>query len=129
MDLPVHIVLLPVMVHTGNALAVITFVQVLVHPAVLVTVTLYVPAAFTVIQLVVAPLLHKYEAAPVGTHNCVDCPGQIAQLPVMVQTGLGDTVTAWLQVLVHPASLVTVTLYVPAAFTVIQLVVAPLLHK
>ena len=94
-----------------------------------VTVTLYVPVAFTVIQLVVAPLLHKYDAAPAGTHSFVDFPGQITLLPVIVQTGLGETVTALLQVLLHPAVFVTVTLYVPAAFTVIQLVVAALLHK
>ena len=61
-------------------------------------------------QLVVAPLLHLYEAAPAGTHNCVDSPGQMTLLPVMVQTRLEETVTSWLQVLVHPPALVTLTL-------------------
>ena len=53
----------------------------------------------------------------------------MVQLPVMVQLGAGPTVTVLLQVLVHPPAYVTVTEYVPAALTVIQLVVAPVLHK
>ena len=50
-------------------------------------------------------------------------------LPVMVQTGSGLTMTVALHTLLHPAALVTVTEYAPAALTVIQFVVAPVLHK
>ena len=101
---------LPVIVQTGNPLTVTVFEQVLVHPAALVTLTVYVPAVFTVMHLVVAPLLHLYEAAPAVTHNCIDCPGQMTLLPLIMQTGNGLTVTVFKQVLVHPAALVTLTL-------------------
>jgi hypothetical protein len=44
----------------------------------------------------------------------------------------GDTtslmITSWLHTLVHPFPSVTVTEYVPAALTVIQLMVAPVLQ-
>lgn len=36
--------------------------------------------------------------------------------------------TIWLHTLVHPSTSVTVTVYVPPALTVIQLIVAPVLH-
>ena len=97
------------MVQTGRGLTFTDTLQTLLHPAALVTVTAYVPAAPTVIQLPVRPVLHRYEAAPAGTHNCVDCPKQMEVAPVMVQIGRGFTVTAWLQTLLHPAALVTVT--------------------
>ena len=48
---------------------------------------------------------------------------------MMVQTGNGLTITVALQMLEHPAALVTVTEYAPAALTVMQFVVAPVLHK
>jgi hypothetical protein len=128
-DCPWQIVLLPVIVQTGDALTVIVLLHVLTHPPAFVTVTEYVPAAVTVIQFVVAPLLHKYDDAPAGTHNCVDCPWQMELLPVIVQTGVVLTVTVLLHVLTHPPAVVVVTEYVPAAVTVIQFVVAPLLHK
>ena len=100
------------------------------HPFELVTVTVYVPAEFTVMQLVVAPVLHKY-VLPVtaGTHSCVEPPGQIMLLPDIKQTGPCLITTFLLQELEHPVELVTVTVYVPAALTVMQLVVAPVLHK
>ena len=59
----------------------------------------------------------------------MDCPWQMERLPVMAQTGSGFADTVWLQVLLQPFAAVTVRKYVPAVLTVIQLVVAPVLHK
>jgi len=61
-------------------------------------------------QLVVAPVLHRY-VLPVATvaQREVDVPGQIVLLPVMVHTGTGFTVTVLLHVLLHPLAPVTVT--------------------
>jgi hypothetical protein len=126
---PVQIEPLPVIAQLGAVPTVTVLVQVLLHPLELVTVTVRVPAVLTVMQLVVAPVLHKYEEAPAATQSCVDPPGHIAELPVIVQTGLDITVTAWLQLLVQPPALVMVTEKVPAAPTVIHCVVAPVLHK
>jgi len=69
-----------------------------------------VPAAVTVMQLVIAPVLHRY-VLPVTTaaQREVGNPGQIVLLPVMVHTGPGFTVTVLLQVLLHPLFPVTVT--------------------
>ena len=47
----------------------------------------------------------------------------------MVHIGAGLTVTVALQMLLHPFSSVTVTEYIPDAFTVIQFVSSPVLHK
>lgn len=54
---------------------------------------------------------------------------QINSLPVMTQFGSELATTVLLQMLLQPLELVTVTVYVPATFTVMQLVVAPVLHK
>ena len=60
----------------------------------------------------------------------MDCPGkQIKLPPVIVQDGDGPTVTVLLQMLLQPFASVTVRKYVPAALTVMQFVVAPVLHK
>ena len=61
------------------------------------------PAAVTVMQLVVAPVLHRY-VLPVtnGVQREFDVPGQIELLPVIVHTGTGFTVTVLLHVLLHP---------------------------
>ena len=61
------------------------------------------PAAVTVMQLVTAPVLHRY-VLPVttGAQREVDNPGQIVLLPVMVHTGTGITVTVLVQVVLHP---------------------------
>ena len=64
-----------------------------------------------------------------GAQSCVEPPAQMEPLPVIVQIGPGLTVTVLVQTLLHPLWLVTVTVYVPAVVTVIQLVVAPVLHK
>ena len=104
--------------------------QELVHPAALVTVTLYVPAAVRLlIAAVVAPVDHKYVPPPVAV-KVAELPTQIVLLPVISQLGGGLTVNILLQELVHPAALVTVTLYVPAAVRLlIVAVVAPVDHK
>ena len=67
---------------------------------------------------------------PDGAQSVTDVPWQIeAPHPVMAQEGADVNVTVFLQKLLHPLEFVTVTEYVPAALTVIQLVVAPVLHK
>jgi hypothetical protein len=78
---------------------------------------------------VVAPVLHKYEVRPAGAHHCVELPVHTELLPVIKQLGRALTVNALLHELVQPLLLVVVTVYVPAAFTVIHCVVAPVLHK
>jgi len=61
-------------------------------------------------QLVVAPVLHRYVLpATTGAQREVDAPGQIVLFPVMVHIGTGFTVTVLLQVLLHPLAPVTVT--------------------
>jgi hypothetical protein len=59
-----------------------------------------------------------------------DVPAQIVLLPVILQLGVGFTVSVLLQELVQPPAAVTVTLYVPAAVRLqICAVVAPVDHK
>jgi hypothetical protein len=43
--------------------------------------------------------------------------------------GAAGVVTVFVQVLVHPSAVVTVTVYSPAALAEMQFVVAPVLHK
>ena len=98
----------------------------LVHPFTI-CVTEYVPAVVTVINEVVAPLLHNKEP--------VNEPAVSVELPQLSTT---DTVgadgitfgaaTPLREGLVHPFT-VWVTVYVPAVATVIDEVVAPLLHN
>jgi len=52
-----------------------------------------------------------------------------AAVDVTAATGFAMAVTACEEVLVHPAPLVAVIVYVPAVVTVMALVVAPLLHR
>jgi hypothetical protein len=101
-----------------------------VHPAALVTVTLYVPAAVRLlITAPVAPVDHKYVPPPVAV-KVAELPTQIVLLPVISQLGGGLTVSVLLQELVQPAPLVTVTEYVPAAVRLlIVALVAPVDHK
>ena len=61
--------LFPVMVQIGGGFMVTMVLQTLLHPFAFVTVTEYVPAKLTVIQLVFAPMLHRYEAAPGGVQS------------------------------------------------------------
>ena len=66
------------------------------------------PAAFTVMQLVIAPVLHRY-VLPVTapTQSWVEAPWQIVPLPVIEHKGVAETIL--LHVLLHPDALVTVT--------------------
>jgi hypothetical protein len=54
------------MVQSGTIPSVTVLIQTLLHPDELVAVIVKVPAVLTVMQLVVAPVLHKYEVHPVG---------------------------------------------------------------
>ena len=64
-----------------------------------------------------------------GAQSDVEPPPQMLPLPLMAQDGANFTFTVLLQLLLHPNELVTVTEYVPAALTVMQFVVAPVLHR
>ena len=98
----------------------------LVHPFT-VCVTEYVPAVVTVMDEVVAPLLHNKE--PV---NDVAVNIELPQLFSTVTPGADGisfgAATPVPEGLVHPFT-VCVTVYVPAVVTVIDEVVAPLLHN
>ena len=97
------------MVQPGSCLTVIVLLQVLLQPLESVTVTEYVPPAFTVIHCVVAPVLHEYAESPAGAQSCVALPWQMVVLPVMLQLGSCLTVTVLLQVLLQPLESVTIT--------------------
>ena len=99
----------------------------LVHPFI-VCVTVYVPAAVTVIDAVVAPVLHNNVPVNEPAVNT-----ELLQLLVTVTVGAGTleftgAATPLPGVLVHPFT-VCVTVYVPAAVTVMEVVVAPVLHN
>jgi hypothetical protein len=53
----------------------------------------------------------------------------MVSLPIIVHIGAGLTITVSLQTLEQPSMYVTVTEYRPGRLTVMQLVVAPVLHK
>ena len=81
------------------------------HPLSLVTVTVYEPEALTVIEEVVAPLLHKYEV-PVLAVKTTFPPWQkvVAEPAVIVAVGSALTVTAVAELVAEqPLLLVTVT--------------------
>ena len=83
------------------------------------------------IDCVVAPLLHNHEF-PVEAVNTTLLPSQkvVAPFAVMSATGNWLTVTAVeAETSVQPPACVTVTEKLPVALTVIDCVVAPLLHK
>src|SRR6185436_17939173 len=98
----------------------------LVHPF-SVCVTVYVPAVVTVIDEVVAPLLHNKEPVKDVAVNI-----ELPQLFTAVTTGADGiafgAATPLPEGLVHPFT-VWVTVYVPAVATVMDEVVAPLLHN
>jgi hypothetical protein len=84
-----------------------------------------------VIDCVVAPLLHNQDA-PADAVSVTEPPLQNVSGPsaLIAADGNGFTVTtAAVDVAEHPAALVTVTVYDPAVLTVIDCVVAPLLHN
>jgi hypothetical protein len=121
-----------VIVAVGNAFTVITVAaDVAEHPAALVTVTVYEPPALTVIDCVVAPLLHNQDV-PADAVSVTEPPVQNVTEPstVIVAAGNAFIVTvAAADVAEHPTALVTVTVYEPPVLTVIECVVAPLLHN
>lgn len=91
-----------------------------------VVVTEYVPAVTTVMELVVAPLLHNNE--PPAVVDSTELP----QLFTTVTTGVAGVVpgaaTPVPAALVHPFTVV-VTVYVPAELTVMDFVFAPVFHN
>jgi len=66
---------------------------------------------------------------PTGAHNVVFPPTQIVLHPVMQHVGPLFTETQMLHELLHPLLFETHTVYVPAQFTVIERVHAPVFHK
>ena len=95
-------------------------------------VTVYVPAAFTVISFVVAPLLHSIVAPEEGTAESITSLSEqkLAVGPFEIDTvGMGRAVTSILAVSeLQKFPSIAVTAYVPAAVTVILVVVALLLQ-
>lgn len=101
-----------------------------VHVATLVTVTVYTVVApgLTEILAVVAPVFHKYPAVPPVAVMVIETPLHADGL-FTVGTGFAAEVATALAVAVHPAALVTVTLYVAATVTELFAVLVPLLHR
>ena len=98
----------------------------LVHPFT-VWVTVYVPAVVTVIDEVVAPLLHNKEPVNDAAVN-VELP-QLSTTDTVGSDGIAcGTATPLPDELVHSFT-VCVTVYVPAVVTVMDEVVAPVLHN
>jgi hypothetical protein len=100
------------MLHTGTELIVTVAEQELVHPLASVTVTVYVvvEVGLTVMEAVVAALLHRNDVPPDAV-SVDEPPIQIEGLELaMLHTGAGFTVTVLAQDDVHPLlALVTVT--------------------
>ena len=106
------VTLLPV-VAVGGVPATIVILLELAHPAALETVTEYVPAVLTLMQLVLAPVLHKYVVQPAGAQSEIGVPWQMPVPPVMVETGAALTVMVTLFDFWQPvAVIVSVNVYV-----------------
>ncbi len=84
----------------------------------------------TVIFGVVAPVLQRNVTPPADV-SVTEPPAQMLCGGQMLQVGPGVTVTVAEQELLQPLALVTVTVYVvvTVGFTVIDAVVAPVLHR
>ena len=97
----------------------------LIHPLT-VLVTVYVPGVVTLMEAVVAPLLHRI-VPPAGIDRV-----ELPQLLTTVTTGVAGVAfgaaTPDPAALVQPLT-VLVTVYVPGVVTLIEAVVAPLLHR
>lgn len=92
-----------------------------------VALTVYVPALLTVIDAVVALLLHNN--VPDAVVDKVDVPLQLFTTVTTGVDGIAFGAAVPLPaILLHPL-LVAVTVYVPAVATVIDEVVAPVLHN
>ncbi|SRR5258705_6505164 len=99
------------MLHGGNGFTVTVLLHELLHPCALVTVTVYVvvTVGLTVIEAVVAPVLHRNDVPPDAV-SVDEPPTQIAGLAgVMLHDGSGFTVTVVEHELLQPFPLVTVT--------------------
>ncbi|SRR5258705_9502635 len=82
----------------------------LVHPFASVTVTVYVvdEAGLTIIEAVVAAVLHRNDVPPDAV-SVAESPGQRESETAMLHTGPGLIVTVVEHELVHPLASVTVT--------------------
>jgi len=98
----------------------------LVHPFT-VCVTEYVPAVVTVIDEPAAPVLHNKGPLYPDVDN-TELPQLFTTVTLSVDGITFGVATPLLEGLVHPFT-VCVTVYVPAVVTVIDEVVAPLLHN
>ena len=99
------------MTHVGPPLMVTVVEQELLHPLALVTVTVYVvfTVGLTVMEAVVAPVLHRNDVPPDAV-SVVGPPEQLFGLAgVMLHTGAGLIVTVNEHELVQPLASVTVT--------------------
>lgn len=116
------------MVAAGLALTVVVVAaEVVLQPAAFVTVTLYEPESETLIDCVVAPFDQSHDV-PALAVSVTEPPAQNVVGPdaPMVAAGFAFTVTAVeAESVLHPAALVTVTLYDPEAETSIDCDVAP----
>lgn len=100
-----------VMLHTGAGFTVTVAEHELVHPLASVTVTVYVVVTegLTVIEAVVALVLHRNDVPPDAV-SVDEPPTQIEGLELaMLHTGAGLIVTVVEHELVHPSASVTVT--------------------
>jgi len=120
-------------VQGGSGFTVTVLEHELLHPLASVTVTVYVvvTVGLTVIEAVVAPVLHKKDVPPDAV-SVDEPPTQMVGLGgVILHDGTGFTVTVVEHELLHPLALVTVTVYVvvTVGLTVMEAVVAPVLQR
>ena len=80
-----------------------------VQPLAAVTVTVYVPAEFTVIDGVLCPVVQSYVIKLAVVLNVVFEPSQILKLPVTIGCGGASSIIKILFVAVQPNPSVTVT--------------------
>ena len=125
---PKQTLLFPV-IATVNGLPTVNALDELpVQPFESVTTTEYVSPSVTVIDGVIAPLLHKYAVPPLAVKTALP-PKHTLLFPVIATVNGLPTVNALDELPVQPFESVTTTEYVSASVTVIDGVVAPLLHK
>ena len=117
----------PLLVAVGAVSVVTTCgAEVAEQPLALVTVTVYKPAVETTIDCVVAPVDQRFPVVDEEV-RVIELPGQKLLGPLMIGVaGAGFTVTLnGMVVAEQPLALVTVSVYPPAAETLIDCVVAP----
>jgi hypothetical protein len=97
--------------HAAESTVTVTAALVAVQPVAFVTVTVYVPAALTLMDCVVAPLDQRYEEPALALSVTLP-PGQNVVGPEAVIVGVGQVVTTTgvaALVALHPVASVTVT--------------------